>query len=81
MNVFAVVQSVKHSLIPLPRKPTQFRGEIGLTASRNLWTCSTKTHPFDCPVSYPREVITGKSKTCQQRQRPEQVGFDHGYSD
>jgi hypothetical protein len=39
-----------------------------------------RTHPFNCPISYPREVITGKSKAYQQRKTPEQVRFDHGYS-
>ena len=39
-----------------------------------------KTHPLDCPVSYPREVLRAKSKARQQRQTPEQVIFCHGYS-
>lgn len=63
-----------------PASPHNFDAKWIRSGLRIPWICSRKTHPLNCPVSDPREVLRADSKAHQQRQAPEQERFDHGYS-
>ena len=80
MSAFAIVQSVKGLSMFPPRRSTRLERAKGPIASTKFVDKFANTHPFDCPVSYPREVIPGENNARKQRQTPERVIFDHGYS-
>lgn len=71
MSAFAIAQSIKSLSIFLPRGSTRLRREEGPIAYAKFADKLANTHPFDCPVSYPREVIPGESNARKQRQTPE----------